>query len=162
MIYLLVAFWLWLYQIFCICQYPIFKFNKKIFIPDFPFVFFVIILIVNRLCLYRNNYHLYFVKNKSREYFIPTALYYQYRYFRVIFLSWYFALVVYAVIALIPLLSFSHFRCLASKSFHSRYFSQLPWHPAQRDSQPLQGQITRSIINASISNLQVYNTPKCL
>ena len=87
-------------------------------------------------------------KNKSRKNF-PDSYFYQYRYFRVIFLSWYFALAVYALIALIPLLSFSHFRSLASNSFHSRYFLQLPWHPAQRASQLLQGQIIRSIINAS-------------
>lgn len=53
---------------FYILSSPIFKFNKKIFIPDFPFVFVIIILIVNILYLYRNNYHLCFVKNKSREF----------------------------------------------------------------------------------------------
>ena len=63
------------------------RFNKKIFIPDFPFVFVIIILIVTILYLYGNNYHLYFVKNKSRGYFTTAFLYYQYRYFRVIFLS---------------------------------------------------------------------------
>lgn len=73
--------------LFCICQVLFSNLTRKFLYQIFLFVFVIIILIITILYLYGNNYHLYFVKNKSRCE-IPTAfLYYQYRYFRVIFLS---------------------------------------------------------------------------
>ena len=55
--------------LFCICQVLFSNLTRKFLYQIFPFVFVIIILIVNILYLYRNNYHLYFVKNKSRGYF---------------------------------------------------------------------------------------------
>ena len=57
---------------FCICQVLFSNLTRKFLYQIFPFVFVIIILIVNILYLYRNNYHLYFVKNKSRGYFTTT------------------------------------------------------------------------------------------
>lgn len=58
--------------LFCICQVLFSNLTRKFLYQIFLFVFVIIILIVNILYLYRNNYHLYFVKNKSRGYFTTT------------------------------------------------------------------------------------------
>ena len=57
---------------FCICQAIFSDLTRKFLYQTLHFVFVIIILIVNVLYLYRNNYHLYFVKNKSRGYFTTT------------------------------------------------------------------------------------------
>ena len=54
---------------FCICQALFSDLIRNFLYQILSFVFVIIILIVNILYLYRNNYHLCFVKNKSRGYF---------------------------------------------------------------------------------------------